>query len=240
MSDFDLAHPVDDTFIDRIVDGDLSPAELRAALDRLDREPDGWKRCCARISRSPVLEPDIPRARRHADRFRQQQRHRRRRRHPQRAARNPALADARDRGRYRRRCLRARLAGPPAGRRAQPRSGRDSACRLGRLAGQRQSRARPRATGPSVTRNWPVRPCLSRRLSRCRDRPAPTAPTLGEGIRLVGRVRLAHVPVPMPRSRSCPGRASMPSGSRISRRRSRSMARPFSSGTVTRSTSAGD
>jgi hypothetical protein len=45
MIDFDLTHPVDDAFIDRIVDGALSPAELRAALDRLDREADGWKRC---------------------------------------------------------------------------------------------------------------------------------------------------------------------------------------------------
>jgi hypothetical protein len=45
MIDFDLTHPVDDAFIDRIVDGGLGPAELRAALNRLDREPDGWKRC---------------------------------------------------------------------------------------------------------------------------------------------------------------------------------------------------
>ena len=37
--------PLDDGFIDRIVDGELTPAELRAAIDRLDREPDGWKRC---------------------------------------------------------------------------------------------------------------------------------------------------------------------------------------------------
>jgi hypothetical protein len=37
--------PADDGFFDRIVDGELTPAELRMAIDRLDREPDGWKRC---------------------------------------------------------------------------------------------------------------------------------------------------------------------------------------------------
>jgi hypothetical protein len=37
--------PIDDQFIDRIVDGALTAVELRAAIGRLDREPDGWKRC---------------------------------------------------------------------------------------------------------------------------------------------------------------------------------------------------
>jgi hypothetical protein len=37
--------PISDEFIDRIVDGELTPAELRAAIDRLDREPDAWRRC---------------------------------------------------------------------------------------------------------------------------------------------------------------------------------------------------
>jgi hypothetical protein len=41
----DETNPLDDEFIDRIVDGKLTPADLRAAIDRLDREPDGWKRC---------------------------------------------------------------------------------------------------------------------------------------------------------------------------------------------------
>ena len=45
MTDPDSTSPRDDAFIDRIVDGDLSPTELGAALDRLGREPDGWKRC---------------------------------------------------------------------------------------------------------------------------------------------------------------------------------------------------
>jgi hypothetical protein len=45
MTDPDpLAH-LSDADLDRIVDGELSPAELREALDRLALEPDGWKRC---------------------------------------------------------------------------------------------------------------------------------------------------------------------------------------------------
>ncbi len=34
-----------DDLIDQIVDGTLTPAQLREAIERLDREPDGWKRC---------------------------------------------------------------------------------------------------------------------------------------------------------------------------------------------------
>jgi hypothetical protein len=45
MSDLDSFPPLDDDFIDRIVDGTLTPAELRAAAVRLDRDPGGWKRC---------------------------------------------------------------------------------------------------------------------------------------------------------------------------------------------------
>jgi hypothetical protein len=37
--------PSPDAFFDQIVDGGLTPAQLREAFDRLDREPDGWKRC---------------------------------------------------------------------------------------------------------------------------------------------------------------------------------------------------
>ncbi len=44
MIESDCGSPLDE-FIDRIVDGELSPTELGATLDRLDREPDGWKRC---------------------------------------------------------------------------------------------------------------------------------------------------------------------------------------------------
>ncbi len=45
MIDPDSMTPLDDDFIDLIVDGLLTPTELRAAIDRLDSEPDGWKRC---------------------------------------------------------------------------------------------------------------------------------------------------------------------------------------------------
>jgi hypothetical protein len=37
--------PLGDEFIDRVVDGGLTPAELRGAIERLDRDADGWKRC---------------------------------------------------------------------------------------------------------------------------------------------------------------------------------------------------
>ena len=45
MNDPDPQAPLSDAFLDRIVDGGLAPAELRAAIDLLGREPDGWKRC---------------------------------------------------------------------------------------------------------------------------------------------------------------------------------------------------
>jgi hypothetical protein len=45
MTDPDHRNPLDDDLIDRIVDGNLGPAELRATIVLLDREPDGWKRC---------------------------------------------------------------------------------------------------------------------------------------------------------------------------------------------------
>jgi len=36
---------VDDAILDLLVDGELSPAERRTLLARLDRVPDGWRRC---------------------------------------------------------------------------------------------------------------------------------------------------------------------------------------------------
>ena len=45
MTDSDSVNPLDADFFDRIVDGGLPPSELRIALDRLDRDPNGWKRC---------------------------------------------------------------------------------------------------------------------------------------------------------------------------------------------------
>jgi len=45
MSIFNPTNPVDNDLVDRIVDGGLTPAELREAIDRLEHEHDGWKRC---------------------------------------------------------------------------------------------------------------------------------------------------------------------------------------------------
>jgi len=70
MTDIDAIRPPDDDLIDRIVDGALTPAELRAAIDRIDRLPDGWKHCaaafleaqCWRESFGAMGEPAKPRA----------------------------------------------------------------------------------------------------------------------------------------------------------------------------------
>ncbi len=45
MTDPDPMAPITVAFLDRIVDGELSTAALREALERLESEPDGWKRC---------------------------------------------------------------------------------------------------------------------------------------------------------------------------------------------------
>ncbi len=45
MNHAEPSEPISDTFLDRLVDGELSPAELRGAIQSLDSEPDGWKRC---------------------------------------------------------------------------------------------------------------------------------------------------------------------------------------------------
>jgi hypothetical protein len=39
------ANPALAELIDRMVDGGLTPAQLRRAVDELDRAPDGWRRC---------------------------------------------------------------------------------------------------------------------------------------------------------------------------------------------------
>ena len=44
MIDPDPLKPLSDEFIDRIVGGELRPAELRDAVNRLECQPDGWKR----------------------------------------------------------------------------------------------------------------------------------------------------------------------------------------------------
>jgi hypothetical protein len=61
---------LDQDFFDRMVDGGLTPGLLREAVDRLDREPDGWKRCalafleaqCWRESFQALDEPARSRA----------------------------------------------------------------------------------------------------------------------------------------------------------------------------------
>jgi hypothetical protein len=45
MTDPDPMIRMTDAFLDRIVDGELSPVEFRRAIERLESEPDGWKRC---------------------------------------------------------------------------------------------------------------------------------------------------------------------------------------------------
>ncbi|HEX3448255.1 MAG TPA: hypothetical protein VHS97_08360 [Isosphaeraceae bacterium] len=45
MTKLDVINPLNDDLIDQIVDGALTSAQLRAVIDMLDREPDGWKRC---------------------------------------------------------------------------------------------------------------------------------------------------------------------------------------------------
>ena len=45
MTKLDITKPLSDDLIDQIVDGVLAPSQLRDAIDCLDRDPDGWKRC---------------------------------------------------------------------------------------------------------------------------------------------------------------------------------------------------
>jgi hypothetical protein len=45
MTELDRWDPADDGVINRIVDGELTPSELRTAVLQLDDVPDGWKRC---------------------------------------------------------------------------------------------------------------------------------------------------------------------------------------------------
>ena len=47
--------PLGDALIDRIVDGGMTPDELRAAVVRLDRDPGGWKRCAVAFLEAQVL-----------------------------------------------------------------------------------------------------------------------------------------------------------------------------------------
>ena len=47
--------PADVALIDRIVDGGMTPEELRAAVSRLDITPDGWKRCAVAFLEGQAL-----------------------------------------------------------------------------------------------------------------------------------------------------------------------------------------
>lgn len=66
MSDPAPLTPLTDAFFDALVDGGLPPNQIREAIKRLDREPDGWKRCalafleaqCWRES-FPAIEDDL-------------------------------------------------------------------------------------------------------------------------------------------------------------------------------------
>ena len=51
--------PVDQAFVDRIVDGGMTPLELRAALLRLERDPDGWKRCAVAFLEGQVVSESL-------------------------------------------------------------------------------------------------------------------------------------------------------------------------------------
>ncbi len=55
MIDLDPLKPLSDEFIDRIVDGELTPAELRDAIDRLDRRARWLEALRVGVSRSPML-----------------------------------------------------------------------------------------------------------------------------------------------------------------------------------------
>ena len=45
MTKLDITKPLSDDLIDQIVDGILTPSQLRDAIDCLDRDPDRSKRC---------------------------------------------------------------------------------------------------------------------------------------------------------------------------------------------------
>lgn len=46
--------------LDRLVDGELSPAEYRALLLALDADPQGWKRCATAFLEAQALRSELP------------------------------------------------------------------------------------------------------------------------------------------------------------------------------------
>jgi hypothetical protein len=59
MNDRDQGPPVDDSLLDRIVDGELSALELRTVIRALEREPDGWKRCATAFLEAQALSESL-------------------------------------------------------------------------------------------------------------------------------------------------------------------------------------
>ena len=49
----------DSLLFDRIVDGGMTPDELRAAVEQLEREPDGWKRCALAFLEAQALNESL-------------------------------------------------------------------------------------------------------------------------------------------------------------------------------------
>ncbi len=55
MNDHDQELQLDDVLLERIVDGGMTPRELRAVVALFDRDPDGWKRCALAFLEGQVL-----------------------------------------------------------------------------------------------------------------------------------------------------------------------------------------
>lgn len=59
--------PIDDRLFDRLVDGALNLSEQRDLLRRLDRAPDGWRRCALAFLESQTLRNEFGQIRRDAE-----------------------------------------------------------------------------------------------------------------------------------------------------------------------------
>jgi hypothetical protein len=61
MKTFDAnpAYPDDDIRFDRLVDGELSPAEYKALLTALDDEPGGWRRCALAFLEAQAISGEL-------------------------------------------------------------------------------------------------------------------------------------------------------------------------------------
>jgi hypothetical protein len=52
--------PTDDILFDRLVDGELSPAERRELLASLDAQPEGWRRCALAFLEAQTWGKELP------------------------------------------------------------------------------------------------------------------------------------------------------------------------------------